>query len=342
MLVKFIYQIFIYSFQLAVNAAKNSDTQTTPIQSRNDADRNLNSSQVLSPMSDLCVALDSCTLTDKSTPTNPPKQQVQRPVRASTASQQDSTTSLSPILYIEKTCQVLARRLADGVVNAFQANEEYTHLSKTLKDVLHSEVSNMQKLIISFKANSYFSTVNFQLMHSRIAMLIPFYINDSTQSYDLILICSSLQMLASKSNEDSSEEESEKGTSYRGFARAAAPLRLGEQVACLAQQVIHALSRPGGGALGVADTEEEVMSMWNRGSECSCTWSASPPMPRNMRRGASLKRGFARQAESGRVWTRDEAKQVVQRIPSVELDEDQSETSESEEMRTAGDSISGK
>lgn len=321
-----------------MNAAKANARQSTQLQSRDVTARDLNGSQALSPMSDLCVALDSCTLTEKSPPSTPARPQS---ARASSVSHQDSATSLSPILYIEKTCQVLARRLADGIFNALQASEEYMYLSKTLKDVLHTEVSNMQKLIISFKANSYFSTVNFQLMHSRISMLIPFYLNDSTQSYDLMLICSSLQTLASRSNDDSSEEECEKGTSYRGLARAAAPLRLGEQVACLAQQVIHALNRPGGSALGVADGEEEVMSMWARGSECCCTWSASPPMPRNMRRGASLKRGLARQADTGRVWTRDEAKQVVQRIPSVELDDDQSETSESEDTRTTGDGVSG-
>lgn len=327
----------IFFFQLAAVVMSESEPTTPPQQSSSEKNPGGSSSQVLSPMSELCVALTTCSLADKNSPSTPPPRPAVQATKSTT--HQDSATSLSPIMYIEKTCQVLARRLAEGIFNALQASEDYTYLSKTLKDVLHTEVSNMQKCIVSFKANTYFSNLNFQLIHSRIAMLIPFYLDDSTQSYDLMLICSSLQTLASRPNDKSSDEEDE-AVNYRQLARAA-PLLLGEQVACLAQLVIQALNRPGGSSLGLADLEADVLELWGRGSECSCTWSASPPMPRSMRRGASLKRGLARQAPSGRVWTRNEAEQVVQRMPSIEIDDEQSETSESEESKVLGDSISG-
>jgi hypothetical protein len=282
-------------------------------------------------MSDLCVALTSCSLVDK-TPPKPPPVLIQKP---EPTAQQDLSTNLSPIMYIERTCQVLARRLADGIINALQASDDKTCLSKNLKSVLQIEVINIQKVINSFRSEAPFSKINFQLVHSRISTLVPYILDDLTQSYDLMRICASLQVLTTMSSQDESSDEEDKSmVNFRSRPKAA-PLRAGEHMSCMAQLVIHALNRPGGRALAPANKDNEVEAMWVCCTECTCTLSSSPPVTRAMRKGSSLKRGHAY-----RLWSRQDAEQVVQRMPVEEMDEDQSETSETEEVK-ADDDMSG-
>jgi len=151
----------------------------------------------LSPMADLCESLRSVSLSDRQV--TPPSRSMRRPPPDPPRIPE---LTHNPLLYIEKTCQVLARRLADGLAQKFDKDR------RTLKNFFHLEINNMQNIVLSFRSENQFTTsVDYSLVHCRIATLARSYLNEHISREELKILFSNLQGIVTSDLDLSSDEE---------------------------------------------------------------------------------------------------------------------------------------
>jgi hypothetical protein len=149
-----------------------------------------------SPMSELCDNLRSVSLLDRQI--TPPSRLMRRPPPDPPRIPE---LTHNPLLYIEKTCQVLARRLADGLAQKFDKDR------RTLKNFFHVEINNMQNIVLSFRSENQFTTsVDYSLVHCRIATLARSYLSELSNE-DLKILFSNLQGIVTSDLDLSSDEE---------------------------------------------------------------------------------------------------------------------------------------
>ncbi|CAB3384764.1 Hypothetical predicted protein [Cloeon dipterum] len=215
-----------------------------------------------SPLSDLCDSFRSVSLTERQVGVRRPPPD---PPRLPELSQ-------NPLQYIETTCQVLARRLADGLERQLQAQ----HDRRGLKGLLHAEAKNMQRIVLSFRSEHQFSTsVDYTLVHSRIATLARHYLRRVADPLQLAALFANLQSIVTSDLDLSSDDEQQTTTD-----RSSSVMR--EQVQCVGRMLVR----------GSADVPmcESVEWMWAQCRSCCCSWLPAQNVRTPRTRGSSLKR----------------------------------------------------
>ncbi|KAK7874475.1 hypothetical protein R5R35_001562 [Gryllus longicercus] len=272
----------------------------------------------ISPMSDLCLAFKACSLTDnpsiQTTERKPVMKMINMPGGDVCANAENesllnvlSNPGLSPFLYVEKSCQVFAKRIGDGLVHLVVMEEvmrDSQPCSESVFDFLLVEVKHLQVLVNSYMDDPRFVTVDFHLIHSRIATLVATKIIQlSSWDVELIISCLKLALLAHKGIEPPSSDEEDITNSnslYRTRKcverRKKSDISSKNHVKCLSQSIVDALTRleenENIAADTRVDTEDECMKVWSDAIACTCSWHMQS-LSRNSRKGASLKRSHS-------------------------------------------------
>jgi hypothetical protein len=266
----------------------------------------------VSPMSDLCLAFKACSLSDN----NPDKPLVHNETKTTSnvydyrdgdanASMEDEALlnvmmnpGLSPFLYVEKSCQVFAKRISDGLAVVGHS----ARISDSVPDVLQPEVRHLQDLVNSFKDDARFISVDFNLVHSRISEIVALKLT-VLASDELEFVMSGLISAISPSSHSYSDDEDNESISYHNIRAYGDHQRKtdGErnQVRCIAERILSALEKEqsdkdtdknNGAKKEIhVQTEEECVRIWSDIVKCSC-FRQNQNFMRNTRKGSSFKR----------------------------------------------------
>lgn len=268
--------------------------------------------ETVSPVSDLCLAFKACSLSDDS-PAKPPVQNETKTESIVYSYQSGDAEAdvkdeallnvllnpaLSPFLYVEKSCQVFGKRIYDGLTVAGNC----AHIGDSVSDMLWREIKHLQDLVRSFKDDARFISVDFNLVHSRIAAIVVDKLVE-LGSDELEFLTSGLKSVLSLSSCSYSDEEDGTSISYRNAHRYAEDQRKagGEhnQTKCIAKLILSALEQEetdkdtnknnSATTNTHIRTEEECMRIWSDAIKCSC-FRQDQNFVRNARKGSSFKR----------------------------------------------------
>lgn len=268
--------------------------------------------EVVSPVSDLCLAFKACTLSDVSLG-KPLVQSSSRNARNVYDYQgRDANANveaealldvllnpgLSPFLYVDKSCHVFAKRIFDGLAVVAHGAQ----IGDVLLDVLRPEIRHLQGLVSSFRDDARFVSVDFDLVHSRIAEIVAMKFVDLTDD-EVGCIVLGLKSALTPSCCCYSDEEDDIIVSYRNTHTYAERQRKREdernQIRCIAEHILGALDKRESdkqrnedrSAAKVIDAqkEEECIRIWSEATKCSC-FRQDQNFVRNARKTSSYKR----------------------------------------------------
>lgn len=308
------------SSECVVNGCVSSLTEYSENQSVDDE---------ISPVSNLCLAFKACSLSD----TSPVKPLVENAFKTKSnvyshrkvdanAGMEDETLlnpGLSPFLCVEKSCCVFAKRMFDGLAVVGRS----VRVSDSVPDMLHPD------LVSSFKDDARFASVDFNLVHSRIAVIVAAKLIELT-SDELEFVVSGLQSTVSPLSCSYSDEEDDVSICYRDAHAYAEHQRKTNcernQVKCIAEYILCALEiqendkdtdKTSGAKKDIhVRTEEECMRIWSDASQCLC-FRQNHNFMRNARKGWSFKRNHVRYT-SDKANTQSSSDGITRRLTFVE------------------------
>jgi hypothetical protein len=287
-----------------VNGCISSTTKCTEIQSVD--------GEIISPISSLCLSFKACSLSD----TSPVKPLVQNEAKTRSnvysnragdvnAGMEDEALlnillnpGLSPFLYVEKSCQVFAKRISDGLTVVSHS----ARVGDSVPDMLQPEIRHLEDLVTSFKDDTRFVSVDFNLVHSRIAIIVAAKLIQLAND-ELEFVMSGLKSAVSPTSSSYSDEEDDVSICYRNTRAYADRQKKSDcelnQVKCIAKHILCALQKEqSDGETNKTNgtkkeihvrTENECMRMWSDASECLC-FRQNQNFMRNSRKSSSFKR----------------------------------------------------
>ncbi|XP_061380831.1 ankyrin repeat and LEM domain-containing protein 2 homolog [Danaus plexippus] len=257
------------AFSLAYNDSVNTNHELSMSRiSLGNLSHNSQLDTALSPISELCVAMKTCRITDEASNWRrcdrtrrvaPPR------THPNGDSPQPINQRVSQLLCIERTCQVFAKRIADALVFSITAEPEVAGES------LKSEAKHLQHTIHTYMGDERFKEINFALIHSRLAQLVVFNLTQKTKDADdmnyLIDVLGDLRCL----DEDVCSSDSErKPIAYRNN-RGKDKHATDGHVRCVSGFICDELadtarSKPPAGS------DVECVEIWKMAAGCSCSW----------------------------------------------------------------------
>lgn len=247
--------------------------------------------QILSPISELCMAMKTCKITDR-----PPHWSKTDPIRQRLCRQPNPNPkpiltngdtppinhTVSQLLCIERTCQVFAKRIADALTFSLTAEPE------TAGESLKSEAKHLQHTIHSYMDDQRFQEINFALIHSRLAQLVVFKLKNQTKDLDDINnLVEFLVKLRCPNDDIFSSDEERKPFSYR-TNRVKINHVIDSHVRCLASFICEELVEADV-TKGPAVSESECGEIWQNAGKCRCDWKIEF-YERNSKKNASFRK----------------------------------------------------
>lgn len=244
----------------------------------------------LSPISDLCNSLRACKLNSDvksqlprypmqlASNHQPPAQQLVHNNNNNNNTHNGDVNNkrvdempqhVSPHLYMEKSCQVFAKRIADGLLRNIDNASEF----------LSSEVQHLICLVSSCRYDFRFSKLDFSLLHSRLGYSIAYklLLNDPQ---DIAPVKSVLRVIIErKDNLDCSSSDDEEicVTPYSRNTRCNRAKRkaIEQAVICLSETICLGLENIGSVTElpQPVSSEEVCIELWKQGSKCYCSWT---------------------------------------------------------------------
>lgn len=243
----------------------------------------------LSPISELCVAMKTCQITDRPyyKKTDPIKQRLCRqpnpkPVLANGESSPPTNHSVSRLLCIERTCQVFAKRIADALIFSLTAEPELAGES------LKSEAKNLQHTIYTYMDDERFKTIDFSLIHSRLAQLVVFKLKQQTKELDDINNLVEFLVKLRCPNDDIFSSDDERKPFMFRTNRVKISQVIDGHVRCLASFICEELTETDV-MKAPAVSEIECTEIWEKARKCRCDWKIEV-FERNSKRNASFRK----------------------------------------------------
>ncbi|XP_063366130.1 ankyrin repeat and LEM domain-containing protein 2 homolog [Cydia amplana] len=245
---------------------------------------------VLSPMSELCVAMKTCTISSDRPAhwkkTDPIRQRMCRqPTKALTNGDVAPTNhpnhSVSQLLCIERTCQVFAKRIADALTFSLTSEPEVAGES------LKAEAKYLQHTMYTYMDDERFQNINFALIHSRLAQLAVFMLKRQTKDTDDLNSLAEFLVKLRCPNDDifSSDDEHR---SARNPSRLRMSHVLDSHIKCLASFISEELAESEA-SKGPSVSESECAELWGKAAKCRCEWKIEN-FERNSKKNASFRK----------------------------------------------------
>lgn len=259
------------------------------------------SSNALSPMSDLCVALKSLNMNDNSYKNSPNYNKFRKPDIKSTltTNEDDSVVNnflnpgLNPYFCVEKSCQVFAKRLGLGFSHALTAENEM------IVEYLKTEMKHLQQTVASYTDDPRFRSVDFHSLHSRVAQLVAQKLKFDNQFVDDLEVLKkelyNISLLNIKNGESLSSDEEDtihvfRQNLYKNDKSRKKNKDINTQIKCIATNILKWIEdKTIDTSMKALKTEEECITAWAVLDTCTCSWQTEQFL-RNCRKNASFKR----------------------------------------------------
>nr|CAD7591679.1 unnamed protein product [Timema genevievae] len=293
-------------FTLAGRKSVTNDSQESQT-SINNTSKNTSDNNFVSPITDLCLAFKACTLIDCGNvrPITNGKRVLSFPKSDEAVPENESYYSpltnaqLDPFVYIEKSCQVYAKRIFDGLVRVSVIGRLQSRENPVL-EMLKPEMNHFQSLVSSYLLDSKFENFDFHLTHSRISAIVATKLCDLPMD-DKEFIVLSLENILNLAKEVSfSDEEDVMNINERTYRKQKCTnvTKVNDninQVKCISKHILSALerSKENRSRIEHVDSLQECMQAWSLAEKCSCSWHTSNFL-RNSRKSSSLKRNQAK------------------------------------------------
>ncbi|XP_047538787.1 ankyrin repeat and LEM domain-containing protein 2 homolog [Vanessa atalanta] len=245
---------------------------------------------ILSPMSELCVAMKTCQLAERS-PQWREKESIRqrlgrqpnpKPLIPNGESTPTTNHTVSRLLCIERTCQVFAKRIADALIFSLTAEPEVAGES------LKSEAKHLQHTIYTYMDDERFRTIDFALIHSRLAQLVVFKLKQQTGELDDINnLVEFLVKLRCPNDDIFSSDDERKPFTYRTH-RVKINHVIDGHVRCLASFICEELTEAVV-TKAPAVSETECTEIWEKAAKCRCDWTIEV-FERNSKKNASFRK----------------------------------------------------
>lgn len=253
----------------------------------------------LSPISDLCLAFNACTLNDNSYSENQPRPKKTLDVKKAVNPEDEAfvqnmlNPGLCPYLCVEKACDVFAKRIILGL--RLSPSPDKDLIVKCLKN----EAKRLQQTVASYMDDPRFYCVDFHLIHSRLAQLVAQKLkSDNSFLDDMEDFSAVLKEISSTTDKNcdifSSDEDDtfiyknspkENKDQYNKKRKG-----ISVQIKCLATNILRWLAdwKSDIPANNICN-EEDCIDIWADLFKCHCPWQTEQ-FYRNCRKNASLKR----------------------------------------------------
>lgn len=247
----------------------------------------------LSPMSELCVAMKTCSISTDRPPhwrkTDPVRQRLSRqPIAAAKINtyingdiQSPVNHTVSQLLCIERTCQVFAKRIADALIFSLTAEPEVAG------DSLKAESKHLQHTMFTYMDDERFQTINFALIHSRLAQLVVFKLKQQKIELDDINLLIDFLIKLRCPNDDIFSSDDERKPNGRSENRVVLSQVIDSHVRCLASFISEELECDM--SKGPSVTESDCKLLWEKASKCHCQWKLDL-FERNSKKNASFRK----------------------------------------------------
>ncbi|XP_017067411.1 ankyrin repeat and LEM domain-containing protein 2 homolog [Drosophila eugracilis] len=179
-------------------------------------------------------------------------QQLRKDRNATAASTTPSAGVMTPYTCVEKSLQVFAKRITKTLINKIGN-------MVSINDTLLCELKRLKSLIVSFKDDTRFFSVDFSKVHSRIAHLVASYVTHS-QEVSVAMRLQLLQMLRSLRKLLADEHGRE------------------QHLSCVCGSLLLMLEQAPTTAVHLPDTlktEELCSAAWETEQGCACLWDAN-------------------------------------------------------------------
>ncbi|XP_048481542.1 ankyrin repeat and LEM domain-containing protein 2 homolog isoform X2 [Plutella xylostella] len=245
----------------------------------------------LSPMSELCVAMKTCAISNDRPAhwrkTDPVRQRLCRQpgklaVLTNGDAVQATSHTVSQLLCIERTCQVFAKRIADALIFSLTAEPEVAG------DSLKSEAKHLQHTMFTYMDDERFQHINFALIHSRLAQLVVFKLKQQTIELDDVNNLIGFLVKLRCPNDDIFSSDDERKPSPRGLGKVKVNNVIDSHVRCLSSFIAEELSETDI-SKGPSISETECTEIWDKASKCHCNWNIET-FDRNSKKNASFRK----------------------------------------------------
>lgn len=248
----------------------------------------------MSPMSELCVAMKTCTISsDRGNlkRNNDMRQRIIRqpilskvPSNENGESQSPMNHIVSQLMCIERTCQVFAKRIADSLIFSLTAEIE------VVSDSLKSESKHLQHTIFTYMDDERFKNIDFALIHARLSQLIVFKLRQ--QNIEPVDVSSLLEFLHKVRcpSDDVFSSDDERKPNFRNPVKLKTNINqvIDSHVKCLASFICEELTESEE-VKGPSISETECNEVWNKASKCFCEWKVDC-LERHSKRNASFRK----------------------------------------------------
>lgn len=246
-------------------------------------------------LSDLCRAFQAFNLSDKETT---PQFNFSFEERVADSSSQVP----SPFLYVDKSCQVFANRISQPVLNLLET--EYNNILQ----MLESEMKHLEHLMVSYVDDTRFSSVNFNVVHSRLGTMVGNRLKDLLHlEDDYISLRKKIEILLEKCNKHldyfSSDDESMNHRNQVVVKKKSTSTN--RQVTCLLECILDNFGTSDA-ALADLNTEAECSIVWKEAKPCACIWQV-----RGSKKGSSLSRNNSLRHSARRFKNQDVTRRLV-------------------------------
>ncbi|CAH0560246.1 unnamed protein product [Brassicogethes aeneus] len=232
----------------------------------------INKLDVVSPITNLCMAFQSIHLNDSFNSKSVP------------VAKSYDKSELNPVFYIDKACQVFSNRISNDIL--YILCSEYNNIAP----VLETEMKQLELLVTSYMEDNRFSGVNFQKVHSRLGALVANKLRHNVDEESRLFLCDKLEYLLecitrsldyfSSDDESASHrrdaDESKRATSYK------------KQLICLVRVVLARMAARYDARLDL-DGECACAVDWEASEECACAYHVRRAKKNSLSRSGSLK-----------------------------------------------------
>nr|CAD7264626.1 unnamed protein product [Timema shepardi] len=293
-------------FTLAGRKSVTNDPQESQTSIGNTS-KNTSDNSIVSPITDLCLAFKACTLIDCGNvrPTANGKRVLSFPKCDEAVTEKESYYSpltnaqLDPFVYIEKSCQVYARRIFVGLVHVSVVGRLQSRENPVL-EMLKPEMNHFQSLVSSYLLDCKFENFDFSLTHSRISVIVATKLCDLPMDDKEFIVLSLENILNLAKEVNFSDEEDVININERTYRKQKCTtvtkvLDNINQVKCISKHILSALerSKENSSRNEHVGSLQECMHAWSVAEKCSCSWNTGNFL-RNSRKSSSLKRNQAK------------------------------------------------
>ncbi|XP_056648999.1 ankyrin repeat and LEM domain-containing protein 2 homolog isoform X1 [Diorhabda sublineata] len=228
----------------------------------------LNVSDSLSPISNLCQAFSSCHINDSTRSHN---------------SSDDHINDKDSINYIDKSCRVFANRISNDILYILCSEDN-------ILQILETEIKQLELLMTSYMDDTRFSMINFQKIHSRLGILVGQKLYNNLKENVRVFLSEKLSTMLDSLTKSIDCFSSDDESHNLDISETRKPTIYKRQLICLLHFILNVLTQNFDCKQGTEDAG--CVKDWDKAEPCTCVYHSRKSKRNNsLSRSNSFKNG---------------------------------------------------